>query len=473
MKNKINKLEVYIPLFTILLDVVMIFSAYMLSFYIRFFTPFKTIFPVTEGYPGVYGYINLVVVSLPIWILIFQMNKMYKLNRNVFIFDEFPSVFRCVSISLFLSVGILFFYRGFTYSRLVFVLNWGIATILVLLGRYIMLKTEKNYYNKRIGAKIVAVVGTNDMAFKIYDNYVKNTFVVFRVLGYFSKSLESTSGIDLKYNYLGDYESIPENVQRLGIQKLLVSLSSEEHNDIYELMKICEGINVEFMLYPDFMEIITSKIRIEEINGVPFMKIKELPMNVWNRILKRIFDTFFSLLIMIILSPLFAIIGIIIKMTSPGPIFYQQERVSIGGKKFMMYKFRSMVINAEKDGPEFAKKGDSRYTKIGLFLRKFSLDELPQFINVLKGEMSVVGPRPEREFFIEQMKGNIFKYLERNRVKCGVTGWAAVNGYRGSGTSMQTRIEYDIYYIENWSLAFDVKIILKTLKEALFSKTAY
>ena len=132
-----------------------------------------------------------------------------------------------------------------------------------------------------------------------------------------------------------------------------------------------------------------------------------------------------------------------------------------------------MVINAEKDGPEFAKKGDSRYTKIGLFLRKFSLDELPQFINVLKGEMSVVGPRPEREFFIEQMKGNIFKYLERNRVKCGVTGWAAVNGYRGSGTSMQTRIEYDIYYIENWSLAFDVKIILKTLKEALFSKTAY
>jgi lipopolysaccharide/colanic/teichoic acid biosynthesis glycosyltransferase len=167
------------------------------------------------------------------------------------------------------------------------------------------------------------------------------------------------------------------------------------------------------------------------------------------------------------------IIGILVKFTSKGPLFYSQERVGLDGQKFMMLKFRSMKIDAEKTGPQMASRDDDRYTPIGKTLRKFSLDELPQFINVLFGQMSIVGPRPEREYFINTMKDSIHKYLERHRVKCGITGWAQVNGARGTDSSMQTRIDYDIYYIENWSLALDIKIIFKTIKEVLFSSKAF
>ena len=166
-------------------------------------------------------------------------------------------------------------------------------------------------------------------------------------------------------------------------------------------------------------------------------------------------------------------LSLIVKLTSKGPLFYKQERVSIDGKKFEMLKFRSMRIDAEKSGPQMTTVNDDRYTPIGKFLRKYSLDELPQFLNVLKGEMSIVGPRPEREHFINTMKDTINKYLERHRVKSGITGWAQVNGLRGTDTPLQTRIEYDIYYIENWSLVFDIKIIIKTIKEMFFSKTAF
>jgi exopolysaccharide biosynthesis polyprenyl glycosylphosphotransferase len=195
-------------------------------------------------------------------------------------------------------------------------------------------------------------------------------------------------------------------------------------------------------------------------------------MNVWNRLTKRLFDIFFSLIILIIFSPIFFLIAILIKLDSKGNIFYKQERIGLDEKKFWLIKFRSMKTDAEKTGPKLASTNDERYTRIGKYLRKYSIDELPQFLNVLKGEMSIVGPRPEREYYINQLKDSIQRYLERHRVKTGITGWAQVNGFRGANTSLQTRINYDIYYIENWSLVFDMKIIFKTLKEVLFSKSA-
>ena len=167
------------------------------------------------------------------------------------------------------------------------------------------------------------------------------------------------------------------------------------------------------------------------------------------------------------------LIAVLVKITSHGPLFYKQERVGLDGQKFLMLKFRSMKVDAEQQGPQMTTRDDDRYTPLGKSLRKYSLDELPQFINVLIGNMSIVGPRPEREFFINTMKDSIQKYLERHRVKCGITGWAQVNGLRGTDTSLQTRIDYDIYYIENWSIAFDIKIIFKTIKEVLFSKEAF
>jgi exopolysaccharide biosynthesis polyprenyl glycosylphosphotransferase len=397
---------------------------------------------------------------------------MYRLNRTVFVFDELFLVIKCVTISVVLSMGIIFFYRDFPYSRLVFVLLWFFTIIFSMFGRYLMLKIEKNLYNKNIGVKNVAIVGTSEMALKIYEKFTRDKFAGFNVLGYFVKETSSENFLNGK-KLLGKYDDLPEKIKSLGLEKILFALPSNDHDDIYKLIQKCEGINIEFMLAPDFIETITSKLKMEEVDGIPFLKLKSLPMNIWNRFLKRSFDVIVSGFILLVISPIFLILTALVKLSSPGPVFYRQERIGLDGKKFMMLKFRSMRSDAEKSGPQMAKQDDDRYSPIGLFLRKYSLDELPQFINVLKGDMSIVGPRPEREFFINQMKDSIKNYLERHRVKCGVTGWAQVNGLRGDNTSMQSRIDYDIYYIENWSLAFDIKIILKTFREMFFSKEAF
>jgi exopolysaccharide biosynthesis polyprenyl glycosylphosphotransferase len=337
-----------------------------------------------------------------------------------------------------------------------------------------VLKIEKSLYNKGKGLKNAIIAGNNEDAKDIYDNFTKHVYAGYNIAGFIEEDNFKSENYLKGYNRLGTFSEIVEIVKKYNIDTVLIAIPSNEHDKLYELMKYCEGENVDFFLMPDFLEMITSSVRAQEIDGIPFLKIKSIPMNLWNTMLKRIFDIFFSSVILILISPLFITIAVLIKLTSRGKVFYKQERVSLAGKKFNMLKFRSMVENAEKStGAVFASKNDSRSTSIGNLLRKFSLDELPQFINVLKGDMSIVGPRPEREYFVNIMKEKIPKYLERHRVKCGITGWAQVNGLRGKETSLEKRIEYDIYYIEHWSIIFDLKIIIKTLREVLFSKTAF
>jgi exopolysaccharide biosynthesis polyprenyl glycosylphosphotransferase len=399
---------------------------------------------------------------------------MYRLRRIVFIFDEFFLITRLVTFGIVFSFGLIFFYRVFPYSRLVFVLTWIISIILITIGRYLVLKFEKNLYNKGHGLKEALIVGNTQTAQDIYNNFSHHKYAGFNIAGFIEQDGYSRENFLSQKNKLGTFLDIIEIIKKFNIETVLVTLPSTEHDKLFELMKATEGENVEFLMVPDFLEVITSSVRVQEIDGIPFLRIKSIPMNTWNRVLKRSFDFIFSFVILVIISPLLIIISILVKLTSKGPVFYKQERVSMTGKKFYMIKFRSMVHDAEKEtGAVYVRKDDERYTPIGEFLRKYSLDELPQFINVFKGEMSIVGPRPEREHFILEYKDKIPKYLERHRIKCGVTGWAQVNGLRGSNTSIEKRIEYDIYYIEHWSIIFDLKIIMKTLKEIFFSKAAY
>ncbi len=474
MKSKSSKIEILLPLLTILTDTLAIFLSFLLSYWIRFyFDPFIKIFPITKGIPDLYGYIYFAAMVIPIWLLVFQSRKMYRLKRCVFIFDEFFIIIKCVSIGILFAMGLVFILKGdFPYSRLVFALIWVNSIILITIGRYITLKIEKTLYDRNYGVNTVAILGNNEMAKRIYDKFRTDKFAGFNVIGYFSYENKEENYLKDE-TYLGDYEKIPEKIKELGIEKILISLSSEEHEVLYDLFKLCEGINIEFMYAPDFIDMMTSRLRVEEVDGIPFMKLKSLPMSVWNRFLKRTFDVVVSTFMLILLFPVMLLVGILVKLTSKGPLFYKQERVGLDGQKFMMLKFRSMRVDAEKSGPQMASRNDQRYTPVGRTLRKFSIDELPQFINVLLGQMSIVGPRPEREFFINTMKESISRYLERHRVKCGITGWAQVNGARGTDSSIQTRIDYDIYYIENWSIALDIKIIFKTIKEVFFSKEAF
>lgn len=473
--KKSQMAEFLIPLLNVLSDVLAIFLSFLAAYWIRFyFQPFLEYFPFQGEVPPLRGYLWLAVMVIPIWLLIFQSRKMYRLRRVVFIFDEFFLITKLVTFGIVFSFGLIFFYRVFPYSRLVFVLIWAISIILITLGRYIVLKFEKTLYNRNKGLKDAIIAGKNQMAGEIYNKLSDHKYAGFNIIGYIADSENDDNNYLRDRKYLGSFSEISEIVSKYNIETVLVSLPSTQHDRLYELMKSCEGENVEFLMVPDFLDVITSSVRVQEIDGIPFLRIKSIPMNIWNRIMKRTFDFTFSLIVLTLLFPLMVIISIIVKLTSGGPVFYKQERVSMTGRKFNMIKFRSMVADAEKDtGAVYVRKEDPRYTPIGKFLRKFSLDELPQFINVLKGDMSIVGPRPEREHFINLFREQIPKYLERHRIKCGITGWAQVNGLRGSDTSIEKRIEYDIYYIEHWSIVFDLKIIIKTLKEMFFSKTAF
>jgi Undecaprenyl-phosphate glucose phosphotransferase len=473
VKNRSSFLEVLIPVLTILSDSVAILSSFLLSYWIRFYSPFQDIVEVTKGIPPLSGYIQFALIIIPIWILIFQSRKMYRLKRSVFVLDELFIIIKCITIGIIFAMAMIFIIDiDFPYSRVAFAMIWITSIILITTGRYFTLKLEKNFYNKKIGLSKVAIFGTNEMAQKIYDKFSRDKFAGYDIAGYFSYNNNEPNYLEDKV-HLGDYKDIPDIIKEHKIEKILIALPSSQHDILYDLFKLCEGINVEFMLAPDFVELLTSRLRVEEVDGIPFMKLKSLPMNVWNRFSKRVFDILLSISFLLLISPLMILIAILIKLTSKGPLFYKQERVGLDGKKFMILKFRSMKIDAESSGPRMTTVDDNRYTSIGKFLRRFSLDELPQFINVLKGDMSIVGPRPEREYFINIMKHSVKKYLERHRVKCGITGWAQVNGLRGTNTPIQTRIDYDIYYIENWSIAFDIKIIFKTLKEVFFSKDAF
>jgi exopolysaccharide biosynthesis polyprenyl glycosylphosphotransferase len=223
-------------------------------------------------------------------------------------------------------------------------------------------------------------------------------------------------------------------------------------------------VNVEFMMVPDVLELLSSNMRVREIEGIPFIRLKGNPLTAWGAITKRAFDLTVGSLLVLAASPVFLLAAVAVRVGSPGPVFFRQERLGLDGRRFMMIKFRTMVAGAEKQDQEagLGIPDDPRQTKVGRFLRRTSIDELPQLLNVLRGEMSLVGPRPERPFFVEQFKDRIPKYLDRHRVKTGMTGWAQVNGLRGN-SSLEERIRYDVYYIENWSLGFDLKILLKTI----------
>ncbi len=337
-----------------------------------------------------------------------------------------------MSIGLLVVMSATFFYRGFSFSRGVFILLWGTAIAAITTGRFFIMEFEKLLYRRGRELKTVAVIGSNSTADAIYSLLSSHPSLGYDVVGYYA---DASASAPLKLSgarHLGQIRELPNGLATYRIQAALIALSYKEHPQLLEMIRDAEGLNVELLMVPDMLDMMTSRVRIQDIEGIPFLKIKEIPLSTWNRISKRAFDIIFSLLVLLATLPFTVIIAMIIKATSRGPVFFIQERISLDGRPFPVIKFRTMRADAEvATGPVRAKKGDQRVTSIGKILRRTSLDELPQLWNVLTGHMSIVGPRPERPFFVEQFKGKIPRYLERHRVKTGMTGWAQVNGLRG------------------------------------------
>ncbi|HCA80333.1 MAG TPA: undecaprenyl-phosphate glucose phosphotransferase [Bacteroidetes bacterium] len=461
-----------VPLLTVIADALAIEGAFLFSYWVRFHSPVNSFIPVTLGIPSLEAYIAGSLIVIPTWILLFHSRRMYATRRNVFFSDEFFAIVRLVFFGMLIVMSATFFYREFSYSRAVFAILAISSVMFISLARSAVLKFEKRWYAHGNDVKYVVIVGTNGTARRVYDSITQNPALGYRVVGFFSiNGLDQmeTAGSD----FLGRISHVPEYVRRHDVDIVLVSLTYKDHPQLYELVRDSEGLNAEIMMVPDMLELMTSRVRIKELYGIPFINIKGVPMTTWNLIVKRGFDLVVSGISIVLASPLVGILAALIKLDSTGPVFYSQERVGLDGRPFRLLKFRTMKVDAETGiGPVWAEKNDPRKTRIGGFLRRFSLDELPQLWNVLTGDMSIVGPRPERPHFVDQFKKEIPKYLDRHRVKTGMTGWAQVNGLRGNAP-IEERTKFDVYYVENWSLVFDLKIILKTARAVIFGKDAY
>jgi exopolysaccharide biosynthesis polyprenyl glycosylphosphotransferase len=414
---------------------------------------------------------------------------MYGARRSAVLGEEFLNVVRVVSFGMLIVMSAGFLYRGFSYSRAVVALLWVLAILFVTAGRAIVLGIERRQYRRGRHLQDAVILGNGPTAAQVYAKLNRHPSFGFRISGYFAAAPapgESRPGESPLAGapYLGPPAAAPAYIRQHGIERAFIALNAEDHAALFDLITECEGVNVEFMIVPDLLEVLTSQVRVRELEGIPFLRVKGIPFTLWGRITKRSFDLLVSGLICILLSPLFLLIPVFIRLESRGPVLFRQRRVGLDGFEFDMIKFRSMVVDAEaQDGTAgvqvrgdvargIGARNDPRRTRVGAILRATSLDELPQLLNVLRGEMSLVGPRPERPHFVKQLQAIVPRYLDRHRVKTGVTGWAQVNGLRGD-TSIAERIKYDLYYIENWSVGFDIRILLRTVRAALSTREAH
>jgi Undecaprenyl-phosphate glucose phosphotransferase len=317
------------------------------------------------------------------------------------------------------------------------------------------------------------IAGAGELGRSVADKFIDNQELGFRVLGFVDDDQQNEGGGHRGIPVLGRTDEIVPIVEATPVDSLYVALPIERHGEIKSLIAFAgrEGLNVKVAW--DYLTNVALQAAVEDLEGIPVISLAETPIRGWNWVMKRAMDISISAFLLMLLSIPFAVIALLVKLTSKGPVFYTQERMGLDGRPFTIYKFRSMYDDAEREtGPVMATSDDPRRTPLGRFLRFFNIDELPQLMNVFKGDMSLVGPRPERPNFVREFKTRIPQYMLRHKVKAGITGWAQVNGWRGN-TSIEKRIEHDIYYIENWTLWLDIKILWLTFWRVLLHKHAY
>ena len=463
-----------IPFITVVFDSLAIEFSFFFSYWLRFQSAlFASYGFVSTNAPPIKGYLIGSLFILMVWLLLFEARNMYGARRSVSLSDEFFNVVKVVSLGMLVVMSTAFFYRDFSYSRVVFGLLWITSIVTASSGRVAVQWFERRLYRKGRNLQYTIIIGNDGLANEVYSRLNGHPSFGFHVIGYFADAPAHEELYLSQAVHLGAIKNAPQYIKEENLELVFIALRAEEHQTMFTLINECEGVNVEFMMVPDVLEIMTSQVRVKELEGIPFLRIKSIPLTFWGRCAKRSFDIVVSGLLLLASSPVWLIVMVLIRLNSKGPIFFIQDRIGLDGRKFRMYKFRSMKVGAERldDQAGLGIVNDRRRTWLGVWLRKFSLDELPQFFNVLKGDMSLVGPRPERTRYVEKFSDAVPKYLDRHRMKTGVTGWAQVNGLRGD-TSIEERTKYDLYYIENWSLAFDIKILLRTVKAALMAKEA-
>ena len=443
----------------ILLDGLILLTAMPLSFVIRFFILRDGVINVPFSH-----YMALTAALTPIYLVTFAASGLYESLRKKRLYQELGRLFWACSLDFVLLQTSLFLFKEMHFSRGTLFIFYFLSLLGLACKRFLR-RTLLRYYRQRgYNQKHVILVGDSPMARRYWEAVQSDRGLGYQVDGYVA-SRASFQGL----KYFGSVGALERVLERHHPDEVVAALPAEEFQMTPSIIEACEKAGVKLSIVPFYAEYMPSNPQFDDINGIPLMNIRRIPLdNCMNAFAKRLMDICGSLALIVLTSPIMLFAAIGVKLSSPGPVIFKQVRVGRNKKKFNMYKFRSMRVNASQD-TGWSRERDNRKTAFGAFIRKCSIDELPQFFNVLKGDMSLVGPRPEVPYYVEQFKEEIPLYMVKHQVRPGITGWAQVNGLRGD-TSIEERIRHDIFYIENWTLLFDVKILFMTLFRGIINQ---
>ena len=441
----------------------MVAASFVIAYYLRFGLDASGVLSTIS----IYQYLKISIYIIPIWIGIFAINGLYDTQVGRGLFNTFNKVFISNSVAiLFLVLGI-FFAKSLFFSRLILIFIWLLSIVLVMIGRILIKSIQLYLLRFGICRRNVLLVGDNEVAEFVAAEIRKNANLGLKIVGVINGEHSTKSSLKI----VGNLENISNIIKQYQVDEIILAETRLPRKKITDLIQFCTNSNLSFKFIPDILAFMSLNTRSSTIGSMPVLELQTIALDGWGRIIKRIIDVVFSFIALLVALPLIIIVAIIQKLTSKGPIFYGHKRVGRDGTIFTLYKFRSMYVDKcdFSTGDKWTTKEDeiNRITPFGKFLRKSNIDEIPQFWNILIGNMSVVGPRPEQPKFVEKFNKEIPDYFKRHRVKSGLTGWAQVNGLKGD-TSIAERVRYDTFYIENWSLWFDFKIIIKTIWLVLY-----
>lgn len=455
-------------------DALMVAVAFYLSYRLRMAVrwPREAVEMPTRFLP----YVGVMLIFIVSVLIVFFLLRMYHLVRATSRVDEFYAILGGMLGGSLLAVAL----AALTLKNSVFEVNlprvmifyaFVLGTLLVTISRWLLQRLRASLHTRGIARDRVLIIGAGEVAELVVQKIQNSPFLGYQILG-----LVSPNGAEVPpfagLATLGEVDDLPTLIEDLNVDEVIIAMPEADDKEVVRLISLSQRDNISVKVFPDVFEMMAAGVTIDDLGGLPLLNVRDVALRGWKLTFKRAMDVVGSAVGLIVLSPFLLLIAILIKLESPGPVFFVQERMGLDARPFLMFKFRSMRVDAEAHGPGWTVKDDPRRTRIGTFIRKFSLDELPQLINILIGEMSIVGPRPEQPAFVEQFRRMIPRYMERHREKAGLTGWAQVNGLRGD-TSVIERTKYDLWYIENWSVSLDIKIIIRTMFRIFVDRNAY
>lgn len=455
----------------VVIDAVVIAVSYLVAWALKFVGPFSE--NSVRALPFEW-YMSLLILIIPVYLVLYYAFSLYTPKRVQGRRLEFSNIVKANTVGLLIFIGFIFvLLKEIDFSRSVLFYFYFINMFLEELVRIGIRYMLRNIRKRGLNQKHILLVGYSRAAEEYIDRIHQNPQWGYRVRGILDDNVKAGTtykGVKVLGRIANLMVILPEN----RLDEIAITLGLSEYYRLREIVSLCEKSGVHTKFIPDYNDIIPTKPYTEDLLGLPVINIRYVPLtNTFNAVVKRLMDVAGSIAAIILFSPVMLLASLMVKVTSPGPLIYKQERVGLHNRTFMMYKFRSMEVQPrESEKRAWTVKDDPRVTGIGKLMRRTSIDELPQLFNILKGDMSLVGPRPERPFFVEKFREEIPRYMVKHQVRPGLTGWAQVNGYRGD-TSIRKRIEYDLYYIENWTVGLDVKILVMTFFRGFVNKNAY